>query len=90
MNIDRALRRCWCWSDSVLIFSVHRHHVELRPQPFDTDWRVVFSVHYGSRFDLQACLQRISCVQKHAGTTLFVRIRSILVVGVDEETSAEL
>ena len=65
-------------------------HVELRPQPFDTDWRGgFFCPCHGSRFDLAGRVYSGSPASRNMQVPPYsFESENILVVGVDEETSA--
>ena len=65
-------------------------HVELRPQPFDTDWRGgFFCPCHGSRFDLAGRVYSGSPASRNMQVPPYsFETENILVVGVDEETSA--
>ena len=65
-------------------------HVELRPQPFDTDWRGgFFCPCHGSRFDLAVRVYSGSPASRNMQVPPYsFESENILVVGVDEETSA--
>ena len=65
-------------------------HVELRPQPFDTDWRGgFFCPCHGSRFDLAGRVYSGSPASRNMQVPPHsFESENILVVGVDEETSA--
>jgi ubiquinol-cytochrome c reductase iron-sulfur subunit len=65
-------------------------HIELRPQPFDTEWRGgFFCPCHGSRFDLAGRVysgspsSRNMQVPPHS-----LESENILVIGIDEETAA--
>ena len=64
-------------------------HVELRPQPFDTDWRGgFFCPCHGSRFDLAGRVYSGSPASRNMQVPPYsFESENILVVGVDEETS---
>ena len=65
-------------------------HVELRPQPFDTDWRGgFFCPCHGSRFDLAGRVYSGSPASRNMQVPPYsFESENILVVGVDEETLA--
>lgn len=65
-------------------------HIELRPQPFDTDWRGgFFCPCHGSRFDLAGRVYSGSPASRNMQVPPYsFESENILVVGVDEETSA--
>ena len=64
-------------------------HVELRPQPFDTDWRGgFFCPCHGSRFDLAGRVYSGSPASRNMQVPPYsFESENIFVVGVDEETS---
>ena len=65
-------------------------HVELRPQPFDTDWRGgFFCPCHGSRFDLAGRVYSGSPASRNMQVPPYsFEDDNILVIGIDEETAA--
>jgi ubiquinol-cytochrome c reductase iron-sulfur subunit len=65
-------------------------HVELRPQPFDSDWRGgFFCPCHGSRFDLAGRVYSGSPASRNMQVPpYFLEDDNVLVIGIDEETAA--
>ena len=65
-------------------------HVELRPQPFDTDWRGgFFCPCHGSRFDLAGRVYSGSPASRNMQVPPYsFEDDNILVIGIDEESAA--
>ena len=65
-------------------------HVELRPQPFDTDWRGgFFCPCHGSRFDLAGRAYSGSPASRNMQVPPYsFEDDNILVIGIDEESAA--
>ncbi|MBU13572.1 MAG: ubiquinol-cytochrome c reductase iron-sulfur subunit [Gammaproteobacteria bacterium] len=65
-------------------------HVELRPQPFDSDWRGgFFCPCHGSRFDLAGRVYSGSPASRNMQVPPYsLEEDNVLVIGIDEETAA--
>ena len=65
-------------------------HVELRPQPFDSDWRGgFFCPCHGSRFDLAGRVYSGSPASRNMQVPPYsFEGDNVLVIGIDEETAA--
>lgn len=65
-------------------------HVELRPQPFDSDWRGgFFCPCHGSRFDLAGRVYSGSPASRNMQVPPYsFEGENVLVIGIDEETAA--
>jgi ubiquinol-cytochrome c reductase iron-sulfur subunit len=65
-------------------------HVELRPQPFDSDWRGgFFCPCHGSRFDLAGRVYSGSPASRNMQVPPYsFEDDNVLVIGIDEETAA--
>lgn len=65
-------------------------HIEVRPQPFDTDWRGgFFCPCHGSRFDLAGRVYAGSPASRNMQVPPYsYEGDNVLVIGVDEETAA--
>jgi len=65
-------------------------HVELRPQPFDSDWRGgFFCPCHGSRFDLAGRVYSGSPASRNMQVPPYsFEGNNVLVIGIDEETAA--
>tara|TARA_B100001063_G_C16659620_1_gene500300 strand:- start:254 stop:856 length:603 start_codon:yes stop_codon:yes gene_type:complete len=65
-------------------------HVELRPQPFDSDWRGgFFCPCHGSRFDLAGRVYSGSPASRNMQVPPYsLEDDNVLVIGIDEETAA--
>jgi ubiquinol-cytochrome c reductase iron-sulfur subunit len=65
-------------------------HVELRPQPFDSDWRGgFFCPCHGSRFDLAGRVYSGSPASRNMQVPPYsFEGDHVLVIGIDEETAA--
>ena len=65
-------------------------HVELRPQPFDSDWRGgFFCPCHGSRFDLAGRVYNGSPASRNMQVPPYsLEDDNVLVIGIDEETAA--
>lgn len=65
-------------------------HIEVRPQPFDTDWRGGFYCPcHGSRFDLAGRVYAGSPASRNMQVPPYsYEGDNVLVIGVDEETAA--
>lgn len=65
-------------------------HVELRPQPFDSDWRGgFFCPCHGSRFDLAGRVYSGSPASRNMQVPPYsFESDNVLIIGIDEETAA--
>ncbi|HAO87340.1 MAG TPA: ubiquinol-cytochrome c reductase iron-sulfur subunit [Gammaproteobacteria bacterium] len=72
------------------LFSSPTPHVELRPQPFDSDWRGgFFCPCHGSRFDLAGRVYSGSPASRNMQVPPYsFEGDNVLVIGIDEETAA--